>query len=59
MNDTVSMGVGFMCGVSFMLMIVVLFPTGKMEAYNKIIEQCEQDLPRNQSCKITAVVDDE
>jgi len=59
MNDVNTFMLGFGTGVTLILMIILLMPPYNLEMANTAIEQCEQNLPRNQSCKITAVVDDE
>ena len=52
-----------MCILTVMLAIVItlLFaaylPSGKISRYDNAIAACEHDLPRNQHCKIIAVVD--
>ena len=50
--------VGILTGMLFMIFLLIVASDVYKPALNALI-QCEQDLPRNQTCKITAVVDDE
>lgn len=55
MNDLAGMIIitlVFLAGAAFS---AVLFRDNAM-MYQKAIEQCEKDLPRNQYCEITAIV---
>ena len=40
------------------LVIIVNIPGTKIDQYDIAIEECQKNLPRNQHCKIIAVVDD-
>ena len=44
--------------MAFTLLIVVSIPGTKIDRYDSAIKECEKNLPRNQHCKIIAVVDD-
>ena len=59
MNDINTFMLGFGMGVTLILVIILLLPPYNLEMANTALEQCEQSLPRNQSCKITAVVNNE
>lgn len=39
------------------LAFAIHLPNGKISRYDNAIAACERDLPRNQHCKIIAVVD--
>ena len=40
------------------LVIIVNIPGTKIDRYDIAIEECQKNLPRNQHCKIIAVIDD-
>ena len=40
------------------LVIIVNIPGTKIDRYDTAIEECQKNLPRNQRCKIIAVIDD-
>ena len=40
------------------LVIIVNIPGTKIDQYDIAIEECQKNLPRNQHCKIIAIVDD-
>ena len=40
------------------LMIIVNISGTKIDQYDTAIEECQKNLPRNQYCKIIAVIDD-
>ena len=40
------------------LVIIVNIPGTKIDQYDIAIEECQKNLPRNQHCKIIAVIDD-
>lgn len=39
------------------LYLISLLPISTISIYHAAIEECEKELPRNQSCKITAVIE--
>ena len=43
--------------IAVTLILVVSIPGTKIDRYDTAIEKCEKDLPRNQHCKIIAVID--
>lgn len=45
--------------VLFTLIFVIFTPGLKISQYHAAIKECQQTLPRNVTCKITAIVDNE
>ena len=56
MDNTQSFGIGLILGLGLSLILFVSLGTVNLanRAY-KVIEQCQAELPRNQSCKLTAI----
>lgn len=46
-----------MLSIVMTLAFAAYLPGGKVSRYDAAITACERDLPRNQHCKIIAVVD--
>ena len=45
----------FFSGVVTSMILITSMPGSKVYEYDQAIEQCQKDLPRNVTCKITAV----
>jgi len=60
MNESNAIVAGMVLGaIITMVSVVLLIPPYNIKAYNKAIAECEQNLPRNQRCEITARVIEE
>lgn len=49
----------FLIGMIVMVLLIAVIPAGKLHRANQAIEKCELELPRNQTCVLTAKVKDD
>jgi hypothetical protein len=51
--------IGILVGFIIMVIVVNIFPTKEYVMVTNAITECELNVPRNQHCKIIAVIDEE
>ncbi len=47
---------GALIGIMLFTATIMVLPFGALHDYHEAIDLCQEDLPRNQTCVITAVV---